>query len=256
MNVLGSNFSDDDGRRPAQPAAIAPAETAACETATGPASAVRPTAALFGPLGLRRVFWLVLLFHSAMFFQGCDGKRFVFTTGPVVPFATVAVDDGDWFPSELLEFNGVACALNCALVLAVLWLIARRLPRVSRCLATRRFLAIVVLCFLVFNSILIWPPLWMNLVWMPTAILYDAVEFFVGEMDKATNRLAVDAISRFYFFLCQAVCYGVVSLAIIVHRKYVRVSPERWWQFNLRGLVAAMVILGAGIGLAIRLAMR
>jgi hypothetical protein len=198
------------------------------------------------------VLLLVALLNSVFFFHGCESKAYHFTAGIAVPYVELAYYDDHWFPSELIDSRPWAVALNFFLPVLILVVIDRRWPRVAGCFATRRLLALLLISWAIFNSFSIWHALWMNAVWAPTGLIFDGVRYVCGEFEPVTGRRVVGLISRCYLLLVLLVSFTSISVIRYVHRNYVAITPERWWQFHLAGLLALMLILGSGVGLLIR----
>ena len=211
------------------------------------------------PLGWRRAALLVVLLHMTFFYHGCDSGQTYFTIGPVVPFAEVSVQGGPSWPSRLLSCSLVAMLAGIVALAAAMWSIRRFFPRLSRLLASRTLLIALSLSVAALNCFLVIPSVWSSITWMPTLYLAEPIEWMLYG-DKSTSsvddRLAIAISARLYFVLLTASLYLIIRLCSYLMRRYLLVEPERWWQFRLGGLIATAVILGTGIGLAVRLIMQ
>ena len=124
----------------------------------------------------RRVLPLALLLHMVLFFQGfqgCDRSGIRLTAGPLLP--CVELEQKDRLELvRIVTFSPVRLAINLIVVMLLLNLAAHRFPRLARVFASRGLLVTCVLVALVFNSVLVAESVWLNLVFFPTAEVYEA----------------------------------------------------------------------------------
>jgi hypothetical protein len=211
------------------------------------------------PLTRSRVALLIVLLNTAFFYHGCDRNNTYFSLGAPAPFLEVAVEGDASLPSQII--GGSLFWFGADLVLLVLLFVAvcRYCPSLSRIASSRTFLVAASLAVASLNSFLVSPDVWRNVVWSPTLNLQEAVQwFFLGDVtkDPASNQIDVIVASRLYFFGLLVAGYLIIRVLAFLLRRYFLVEPQRWWQFRLGGLMAASVIVGTAIGLAIRLMMR
>jgi hypothetical protein len=207
--------------------------------------------AVVPPIGWRRLVLLLALLNSPLFFNGCESQHVKFTVGAAIPFAE--------FDSKLLWFSWPLLMANGLATFAAIWLATRYVPWLNRMAASRWFLGTLIAVALLFNSWLVWMPFWVHTVFSPQAtiagLMVRAVEGPEGASETAV-RWAWTVSGRIYYVLCVAVISGgAVGLRAFL-RRYFFVRTGSRWQIQLGGLVIAMLILGTGIGMAIRLLMQ
>lgn len=195
---------------------------------------------------------LVVLLNGVLFFNGCQQNNTLLTAGFFTPFVELMLVDPDWIPTTLIGIWPWAIVGNLAGLAVVLAAIDRGLPRLAACLASRRFLILLMLAVFTFNSFSYFPALWMNAVWAPTSWIVDGILWLMPASSEPASKALIAAVARLYLVLVLTFSFLLVSLIRWLCRKYLLVSPERWWQFNLAGLLALMLIFGAGIGLLVR----
>jgi hypothetical protein len=203
-----------------------------------------------------RATLLILLVNSTLFYHGCRQSKTYFSVGAPGPFLEVVVQDSDRLPSSVR--GGSAAWLLADLVLAVglLVCVGWYLPRVARLLASRTFFATLSICVAVLNSFLISPDVWTYIAWWPTLHVLEAVNWLLSDAladQPAVGRLDVVLASRLYFLLLLTALYLVFKSIAYLVRRYLLIDPQRWWQFQLGGLMAVSVLAGTAIGLIVRI---
>ncbi len=194
-----------------------------------------------------RVALIILLLNLPLFYHGCDRKHFFLSTGTFTPMAKFSLDDG-LANLRLESVYPVFSVMNVAVFGAFLWLLPRYLPRVWTAVCSRKFIVILIIVILVLNSVLIYPPFWCNVVLLPSLYVLEPIQELISD-GRATHHhpIAAAISSRVYFVACIGLLYALASL----HRLLFTDLAKR--QISLARLMAAMVIISAGLGLVIRL---
>ena len=211
------------------------------------------------PLGWPRLVLLVVLLNAPMFFQGCESQKLQFTLGPAVPFAQIEAEDQQpLLPTALVYWSWPKLLANLAILGVILWL-ATRVAWGRQAVRSRWFLCILLLVAIAFDLWLIWPPAWQYLVWTPQnhICVFILRTFTQGQSPSESVVWWVLLLSgRLYYLLLIAGLSLSFVLTRLFLRRYFFVRAGSRWQIQLGGLVVAMLILGAGVGMAIRLLMQ
>lgn len=209
------------------------------------------------PIGWKRLVLLFALLNAPLFFNGCESQEAKFTVGAAIPFAEIGggqflLEKLHWFSWPLMAANGLVTA-------AALWIATRRSTWLNRVAASRWFVGILTTVALVFNSWLVWPWLWIHVVFGPQVQIAGLIAMLFGGPLGASEEVAARWIwlisARVYFVVWVAVVSGVTLGVRAFLRRYFFVRTGSRWQIQLGGLVIVMLILGAGVGMAIRLLM-
>jgi hypothetical protein len=197
------------------------------------------------PLGLIAILMFVL------FFQGCQNQKIVLTAGPVVPYMAVIYDDKDPLKSQLDFVSVGRIALNLAVLLTALVVLPRHLPRWNDLVRSIRFQAAAILAAMLFNLVLFSGQVWVSLVFMPIGAICDWIDRIVG-IPETWRPTTVGSVARLYFAMCWAAMFGVLCLTLWIAERYLDYDRRRWWQFNLRFLLAVTFAVGTGLGFILR----
>lgn len=216
------------------------------QPATDAGDEVRPRRLAVGSVAIRRVAILLLLSQLTLFTKGCDNGKFQFTLGPAAPYATFTFHDDRLLPLEGVDFSTAMFALNVILsALAAAGLLAW--PRARSFLLRRTLWLSMTICVTIFSAFLFGlGAVWMSLVFAPTANLMDFLE-----KRGLAPLLSVHVIARLYFVACVVLVDGLLVSAAWFARRYVIVTPARWWQWRLGGLILLMVLTGLALGLIV-----
>lgn len=205
----------------------------------------------------RRTLLLVALLNAPLFFDGCDTQRLRFSVGMAIPCGEIESDDQrPSGPFTVIWWSWTRCLANGLVLWGGIWLATRRVRWIRSLAETRWFVGLLVAVAVAFNSWLIWPTFWAHAVFNPTLQLWalGLVPFGgLAETSETTQRYVLLLSSRLYYFICVAgLSVSFVGLRAFLRRFFfVRAGP--WWQIQLRGLIIVMVVLGAVIGMAVRL---
>lgn len=210
-----------------------------------------PPVAKDRPVGWKRLVLLFALLNAPLFFNGCESQEAKFTVGVAIPFAEIGGGKLNWFSWNLMAANGLVTT-------AALWLATRR-SRWLNCWATSRNLAgCLIGVALLFNAWLVWEWPWMHVVFGPQVQIATLIARILGQLGASEEEAArwIWPISaRMYYVFCVAVLSGATLGLRAFLNRYFFVRTGSRWQIQLGGLVIAMLILGTGIGMAIRLLM-
>jgi hypothetical protein len=207
-------------------------------------------------LGWRWIVILVALLNAPLFFNGCDSQKVRFTAGAIVPFAELTSAEQPWINTRLTWWSWWGVAGNVLVVAVGVWLATTKVRWIARLAQSRRFLGVLILVAVVFDSWLFWPPLWSHAVFDPTLQIWALVLTPAGghsETSEPVQRIALQISARLYYAIC---VLGLTGLAFGVPaflRRFFFVRSGPWWQIQLRGLIILMLVFGAAIGLVVRL---
>ena len=203
----------------------------------------------------KRLTLLLILMNTPLFYHGCDSGDTYFTVGAAAPCAELTYTDGGVLPDQAKMTSPWLWCANLFLLVATLWLIRRAFPRLRRIVASRTFLVALLIVILLMNSFLYAGVIWMNVIWSVDMQFLAAVHWLIlhDVTDQAAeNGVDVALASRLHFFCMLAAVYLVLRLLVWIYNRFVAVDSQRWWQLRLGGLIGAMLILGAGIGMLLR----
>ncbi|HEX5104946.1 MAG TPA: hypothetical protein VFV87_14095 [Pirellulaceae bacterium] len=206
------------------------------------------TAATIPPVGWPRLLLLLVLFNAPLFFNGCEFQDAKFTLGAAVPFAEFQ-DKLLWFSWPLMLVNGLG-------ILAILWLATRRVSWINRAAHSRWLVGALVAIALLFDSWLIWPPLWAHAVFGPQVQIAGLIaKTFEGPQGASESavRWAWLISARLYYVACVLLLGASVLGVRAFLRRYFFVRADSRWQIQLGGLMIVVVVLGTLIGLVVRL---
>jgi hypothetical protein len=208
------------------------------------------------PLGWWRITLLILLLNTTLFFHGCENGDFRYSAGFVPPFLEVAVENSRTWPSHVVDASISSFLAGVLLAVSILWLIRRRCPRLARGLASRTFFGALSISVALLNSFLISPRVWSYVAWWPTMYFISLCEWFLPvQADGPVDSKGLDIVvgSRLYFVSLLSVLYLSLRLGAYVLNRFFLITPKRWWQFQLGGLMGLTVFLGTVIGLVVRI---
>jgi hypothetical protein len=187
-----------------------------------------------------------------LFFQGCERGGIALTMGPVTPYLCVIYDSDHPQRSQWVEFSVGRALVNLAVLGCGLVALPRWWPRLAPLVCSRRFQGSAMLVAIVFNLVLVAESLWVNLVFHPISLICDVLDKCLG-IAESWRTLTVAAVARLYFVFCWLAAYGFASLVLVVAERYLGFDRRRWWQYNLRLLLAVTFVVGTGLGIALRL---
>jgi len=185
-----------------------------------------------------------------LFFQGCNPDGVTLTVGPVVSFAQFEYFDDDPLGSELEWFSWTGLLINLSVLAGAFFIAPYRCRRLADHLNTRRFHLALVLAATVFNSVLFARDLWTTLVFFPLAHVIDRVER--DWLSSESMPIFVAGTARLYFVIWVLGGYALVNLALLIAERYLLFDRNRWWQVNLRTLLAVTFVTGTSLGLILR----
>ena len=203
----------------------------------------------------KRLSLILLLVNTPLFYHGCDSGDTYFTLGAAAPCVELTYADGGVLPDQAKMTSPWLWCANVFLLVATLWLIRRAFPRLRRIVVSQTFLVALLIVILLMNSFLYASVIWMNVIWSVNMQFLVAVHWLIlhDVTDHAAeNGVDVALASRLHFFCMLAAVYLVLRLLVWIYNRFVAVDSQRWWQLRLGGLIGAMLILGAGIGMLLR----
>ena len=199
---------------------------------------------------------LAVLLNAPLFFNGCDSQKVRFTLGAIIPFAEIKAAEQPWTNTTLMWWSSWAVAANFLVTTLGICLIITRVQWTARLVQSRRFLAVLLLVAVVFDSWLFWPVVWSYAVFNPTLQIWALLLAPAGGVSGASEpvqRIAMQFSARFYYAICVLGLTGLAFGVPAFFRRYFFVQSGPWWQIQLRGLIILMLVLGAAIGLVVRL---
>ena len=221
----------------------------------GPA---KPAPAAAGKVGWQRVVLLLALLNAPLFFQGCESQKLQFTIGPVVPFAQIEGDEHTWYHAAIVTWSWPKLLANIAILSIGIWLVTR-VTWINRVALSRWFLAVLLVTALAFDSWLVWPAAWEQMVLTPQVHLHGLMLEAIGQRGNPTESgmwwTLLLSGRLFYVLLVAGLSVGYV-LARLFLRRYFFVRSGSRWQIQLGGLIAAVIVLGTAIGMTVRLLMQ
>jgi hypothetical protein len=207
--------------------------------------------------GLGSRLMLLAILMSVLFFQGCQSNGLQIgvelTVGPVAPFLAFLYDEDDSGKAELLYLSVGRAILNVGVLAAVFLLAPSWIPWFDRLVRSRRFQIAALLVAIIFNNVLFFTRVWVQLVYWPIAWTCERIDNVLPISD-AWKPLTIATVARGHFLACWAGTYALFCLALFVSERYLGFDRRRWWQFNLRLLMAVTFVVGTTLGLVLRLA--
>lgn len=201
-----------------------------------------------------RLLLLFVLLQLPLFFNGCVNNSYRFTVGALVPCVEFEVGP-DFHYRRLSAVSQLGLPANLLLTATCLLAAASFWPWLWRQLESPLFLASLIVTLWLFWSFWFLPAVWGFVVIIPTTHVANFIRAVV--LGDDTTRTDPDwpfmIAGRFYFFACLALLCFVLRGAAWIYRRYILVAPDRWWQLSLGGALAAMLVLGTGLGLLLRL---
>jgi hypothetical protein len=208
------------------------------------------------PVGWPRLLLLLALLNAPLFFNGCESQQPKFTLGAAVPFAEVRSSDSHFLPDKLLWFSWPLLLANGLGSIATLWLATRRFGWMNRVAASRWFVGTLIAVALLFNSWLVFAPIWAHAVMGPQiqiAGLIAKAQEGPGGVSEGAQRFAWLLSGRLYYAACVGVLGGSIVAVQLFLRRYFFVRSGPRWQIQLGGLIIVMLVLGTVIGMTVRL---
>lgn len=209
-------------------------------------------------LPIRYAVQLAVVSLCVLFFHGCENSNIQLTLGPLTPFAHIDYDDNAPTASQLTSFSAARLLINLAGLSLLLLVVPWWSPRIRSLLASKDLHLALLLVAIVFNSILFGSilyldQLWVNVVFWPTSHWTELLRWLLGEpRDQPARSALVAAAARLHFALSWALVAVVLRAIRWAAQRYVFIQPDRWWQFNLRGLLLITLLLGTGLGMLLR----
>jgi hypothetical protein len=198
---------------------------------------------------------LLFLLQLPFFMNGCDFNSIYQTLGFAVPYAEVDMGHRQR-PDVRISVSGLGFTANLLVIGGGLLLAFCCWPWLWRQLESKSFLFVLVITVWAFDSIWFLPAVWGCVVGSAVMNLANWMQCVAsGDMRQTADRGSWCYLlsARLYFLAWLIGGYLLTCGAVWLYRRFVVVTPNRWWQVSLAAVLAAMLILGTALGLLLRL---
>lgn len=214
----------------------------------------------------RRLIEVSILLFCPLLLHSCTLSEMKMSVGPAAPIVVIDMDNDDFTPQRVDSFSPIGLAMNIAFAIGLLYVIA--IPAARECLLSGSFRYTLWLFVFVSNCVLLCPILpffayvWHYGVLQPLSIVLQVVRPAVETIALAVRDPGADPyehVDIVTFAICSRIYYVIVMVVgtlsprfgIWFYRHVLQPSPDRWWQFSLRGWFALTAIIGLVVTLVI-----
>ena len=219
-----------------------------------------------GPRQVRRLTWLFVMLFCPLFLHSCSISKVTTSLGPAAPIIVLDPDPPN--RAEHQPFQPIGLAANVCFLLGLVWVLQLAVPR--RFVLSNKFL-IPLGAFILFSYSLLLADLlpaagtvWAWTIAIPSLKISEFLRPIVSRLLIASSEVGsqiedrVDVASlaigaRIYFVLFLAVG-ALIPWAMRWFRRHVlQTTPDRWWQFTLRGWLILTVFVSIIVGVICKL---